>query len=178
MNNDDGICWLCIVPQAMLASKISVGADDGGRYLVADLVGTIRSSFGASPLLLCEGGSLQELRLCFDKDLKVIHSLASHVSYLFVYFCSNNFSLPDFFQPLDCINGGNGSEYDITEHGRYCPRYISLPSYKPRGKCWSDWFPVKVENRMSWTHCLPKTTIILQFQVVTPVEPREGFPQT
>ncbi|KAG2636220.1 hypothetical protein PVAP13_2NG435403 [Panicum virgatum] len=102
---------------AMLASKISVGADDGGRYLVVDLVGTIRSSFGASPLLLCEGGSLQELRLCFDKDLKVIHSLASHVSYLFVYFCSNNFPLADFFQPLDCINGGNGNAYDIIEHG-------------------------------------------------------------
>ncbi|RLM84946.1 hypothetical protein C2845_PM04G21960 [Panicum miliaceum] len=90
---------------ALLASKISIGADDGGRYLVADLVATVRSSFGASPLLLCEGGSLQELRLCFDKDLK----------------------------PLDCINGGTGNEYDIIEHGRSCARYISLPSYKPHG---------------------------------------------
>ena len=116
----------------MLASKISIGADDGGRYLVADLIGTIRSSFGASPLLLCEGGSLQELRLCFDKEIIFV---ASHVSYLFVYFCSNNFPLADFFQPLDCINGGNGNAYDIIEHGQYCPRYVSLPSYKPHGKC-------------------------------------------
>jgi hypothetical protein len=57
----------------MLASKISVGADDGAKYLVTDLVATI-------PLLLCEKGSLRELRLCFDKDLKVIHSLASSAS--------------------------------------------------------------------------------------------------
>ncbi|CAL5082367.1 unnamed protein product [Urochloa decumbens] len=57
---------------AMLSSMISIGADDSGRYLVTDLVATIRSSFGASPLLLCERGSLQELRLCFDKDLKVL----------------------------------------------------------------------------------------------------------
>ena len=61
-------------------SKISVGADDGGKYLVTDLVATIRSSFGASPSLLCERGSLRELRLCFDKDLKVIHPLASRAS--------------------------------------------------------------------------------------------------
>ena len=58
----------------MLASKNSVGADDGGDYLVTDLVVTIRSSFGAVPLFICERGSLRELRLCFDKDLKVIHS--------------------------------------------------------------------------------------------------------
>lgn len=56
--------------QAMLAScKVDV---DGGKYQMTDAVAAIRSSFGASPLLLCDGESLQELRLCFDKDLKVI----------------------------------------------------------------------------------------------------------
>ncbi|KAL6846765.1 hypothetical protein ACP4OV_024213 [Aristida adscensionis] len=56
---------------AMLESKISIGADDGGgKYPVTQLVATIKGSFGASPLLICDGESLQELRLCFSKDLK------------------------------------------------------------------------------------------------------------
>ena len=68
-----------------MASKIiSVGADDGGKHLVTDLVATIRTSFGASPLFICERGSLRELRLCFDKDLKVIHSSGKSSHALFV----------------------------------------------------------------------------------------------
>ncbi|TVU08906.1 hypothetical protein EJB05_42333 [Eragrostis curvula] len=90
---------------AMLASDISISTDDGGKYPATDVVAAIKSSFGASPLLLCDGESLQELRLCFDKDLK----------------------------PLDCKYGGRGVENDEVEYRRSCPRYISLPAYKPRG---------------------------------------------
>jgi hypothetical protein len=99
----------------LASSKISVGADDGGKYLVTDLVATIRSSFGASPLLLCERGSLRELRLCFDKDLKVIHSSGKSCILFVCLVSSTFFSLVYFFQPLDCINGENDSEYDTVE---------------------------------------------------------------
>ena len=123
-----------VVRQATLASKNSVGADDGGDYLVTDLVVTIRSSFGAVPLFICERGSLRELRLCFDKDLKVIHSSGKSCILAVCLVSCTFFSLVYFFQPLDCKNGENDSEYATVEQGRSsCPRRISLPSYKPHG---------------------------------------------
>ncbi|KAL6601751.1 hypothetical protein ACP70R_044971 [Stipagrostis hirtigluma subsp. patula] len=77
---------------AMLESKISIGTDDGDKYPVTELVATIKSSFGASPLLLCDRASLQELRLCFSKDLK----------------------------PVDCTDGGSGRENDDVDYARSC----------------------------------------------------------
>ncbi|RWV83269.1 hypothetical protein GW17_00055151 [Ensete ventricosum] len=46
-------------------------ATNGEKYPLGDVVATIKRAFGASPLLVCKHGSLQELRLCFYKDFKV-----------------------------------------------------------------------------------------------------------
>jgi hypothetical protein len=92
------------------------------------------------------------------------------------------FSLVYFVQPQDCINGENDNEYNTTvEHGRSCPRSISLPSYKPHGTSNTHvrevWY--SYEN---WGTCVFFNTspfffeamILLQFQVVTPAVPWEG----
>ncbi|KAJ8460904.1 hypothetical protein OPV22_033830 [Ensete ventricosum] len=79
-------------------------ATNGEKYPLGDVVATIKRAFGASPLLVCKHGSLQELRLCFYKD----------------------------FKPRDCVTGSdilNGMPHSRSS----CPRYITLPTYTPLG---------------------------------------------
>jgi hypothetical protein len=56
-------CWANLAEVRMMVPKY---------YPVTDVAAAIKSAFGVPPLLLCDGESLQELRLCFGKDLKVI----------------------------------------------------------------------------------------------------------
>ncbi|THU59599.1 hypothetical protein C4D60_Mb07t03790 [Musa balbisiana] len=79
-------------------------ATNGEKYPLGDVVATIKRAFGASPLLVCKHGSLEELRLCFSKD----------------------------FKPRDCVTGSdilNGMPHSRNS----CPRYITLPTYTPLG---------------------------------------------
>ncbi|XP_065016677.1 ribonuclease 2-like [Musa acuminata AAA Group] len=79
-------------------------ATNGEKYPLGDVVATIKRAFGATPLLVCKHGSLEELRLCFYKDYK----------------------------PRDCVTGSdilNGMPHSRNS----CPRYITLPTYTPLG---------------------------------------------
>jgi ribonuclease T2 len=44
---------------------------NGEQYALTDVISTIKHAFGGSPQIICKKGSVQELRLCFTKDLKV-----------------------------------------------------------------------------------------------------------
>nr|CAD1838925.1 unnamed protein product [Ananas comosus var. bracteatus] len=77
-----------------------IEATNGEKYLLGDIVSAIKKGFGASPLLVCKHGSLEELRLCFYKD----------------------------FTPRDCVIGSNIVD-DSPNSRNSCPRYISLPTY-------------------------------------------------
>uniref|UniRef100_A0A0D9V902 Uncharacterized protein n=1 Tax=Leersia perrieri TaxID=77586 RepID=A0A0D9V902_9ORYZ len=68
----------------MLASG-GIQVSNGKEYALTDVIDAIKCAFGASPQIVCKKGSVEELRLCFDKDLKK----------------------------------------------KYCPRYITLPTYDP-----------------------------------------------
>ncbi|KAG0498751.1 hypothetical protein HPP92_003442 [Vanilla planifolia] len=86
---------------------IFVGTDE--RYSVGTIISAIIKALGTMPFLECSHGSLQELRLCFDKD----------------------------FKPRDCIvqtsiQGNDRVDYKITSR-KSCPRSISLPTYSPLG---------------------------------------------
>jgi ribonuclease T2 len=44
---------------------------NGKEYALCDVIDAIKHAFGGSPQIICKKGSIEELRLCFDKDLKV-----------------------------------------------------------------------------------------------------------
>jgi ribonuclease T2 len=44
---------------------------NGEQYALTDVISTIKLAFGGSPQIICKKGSVEELRLCFTKDLKV-----------------------------------------------------------------------------------------------------------
>lgn len=54
----------------MLASG-GIHVSNGKQYALSDVIDAIKCAFGASPQIVCKKGSVEELRLCFDKDLKV-----------------------------------------------------------------------------------------------------------
>lgn len=41
------------------------------KYPLAGIIATIKQTFGASPLLVCKRGAVEELRICFYKDFTV-----------------------------------------------------------------------------------------------------------
>uniref|UniRef100_A0A453G5E5 Uncharacterized protein n=2 Tax=Triticinae TaxID=1648030 RepID=A0A453G5E5_AEGTS len=49
---------------------------NGKEYALSDVIDTIKHAFGGSPQIICKKGSVEELRLCFTKDLKVSHLLS------------------------------------------------------------------------------------------------------
>lgn len=77
-------------------------ASNAVKYPLGDIVFTIERAVGASPQLVCKHGSIQELRLCFNKDLT----------------------------PRDCLIGASANSTSNSRSS--CPKYISLPSYTPR----------------------------------------------
>ncbi|XP_073000382.1 ribonuclease 2-like [Typha latifolia] len=77
-------------------------ATNSEKYPLEEFVATIKNAFGASPLMVCKHGSVEELRLCFYKD----------------------------FKPRDCVMGYDMLD-DMSNSRSSCPRYISLPTYKP-----------------------------------------------
>ncbi|XP_072992797.1 ribonuclease 2-like [Typha latifolia] len=97
--------WNCISLNDKIDSILcsaGIEAANGERYPLGDIVATIKKSFGATPLLACKHGSLQELKLCFYKD----------------------------FKPRDCISGSNMVNGTVNSRSS-CPRYVSLPTYMP-----------------------------------------------
>lgn len=54
----------------MLASG-GIHISNGKEYALSDVIDAIKHAFGASPQIVCKKGSIEELRLCFTKDLKV-----------------------------------------------------------------------------------------------------------
>lgn len=74
---------------------------NGKEYALSDVIDTIKHAFGGSPQIICKKGSVQELRLCFTKDLK----------------------------PRDCLT--TSAMYKNLSKSKHCPRKISLPTYDP-----------------------------------------------
>jgi ribonuclease T2 len=56
--------------QEMLSSGW-IQVSNGKEYALSDVIDTIKHAFGGSPQIVCKRGSIEELRLCFDKELKV-----------------------------------------------------------------------------------------------------------
>ncbi|XP_003564836.1 ribonuclease 2 [Brachypodium distachyon] len=84
----------------MLASG-DIQISDDKKYPLRDVIDTIKDAFGASPQIICKKGSIEELRLCFTKDL----------------------------EPRDCLTTSAMSKTLTKE--KHCPRYITLPTYDP-----------------------------------------------
>lgn len=75
-------------------------ATNAKKYPLGDIVAAIKKAVGASPLLVCKKGSVQELQICFYKD----------------------------FKPRDCGILSTTRE-DASNARNSCPRYVSLPTY-------------------------------------------------
>uniref|UniRef100_A0ACD5XBR7 Uncharacterized protein n=1 Tax=Avena sativa TaxID=4498 RepID=A0ACD5XBR7_AVESA len=84
----------------MLATG-NIFTSNGKEYALSDVIDTIKHAFGGSPQIICKKGSVEELRLCFTKDLK----------------------------PRDCLT--TSSMYKNLSKAKHCPRSISLPAYDP-----------------------------------------------
>jgi ribonuclease T2 len=86
--------------QEMLSSG-GIQISNGKEYALSEVIDTIKHAFGGSPQIVCKRGSVEELRLCFDKELK----------------------------PRDCLTTSltNGS----VSRTKHCPQYIKLPKYDP-----------------------------------------------
>jgi ribonuclease T2 len=54
-----------------ILENAGIGAQNGEKYLLGDVVSAIKNEFGATPLLVCRHGSVEELRICFYKNFKV-----------------------------------------------------------------------------------------------------------
>ncbi|KAL6549271.1 Ribonuclease 2 [Orobanche hederae] len=76
------------------------GASNTEKYPLGGIISAIQNAFEATPELECSGDALQELHLCFYKDLK----------------------------PRDCAVESN-TESGVVTSKKSCPRYISLPEY-------------------------------------------------
>ncbi|KAG1328265.1 ribonuclease 2 [Cocos nucifera] len=85
-----------------ILSSAGILANNGDRYPLGDVISTIKNVFGASPIVVCRHGSVEELRLCFYKD----------------------------FKPRDCAMGSDIID-DASYLRSSCPRYVSLPTYAP-----------------------------------------------
>ncbi|KAJ3708216.1 hypothetical protein LUZ61_011921 [Rhynchospora tenuis] len=90
-----------------ILENADIDAENSAKYLLGDVVSAIKNEFGATPLLVCKHGSVEELRICFNKD----------------------------FSPRDCVTGLSSNLMDdVSKSSSSCPRYISLPTYEPLGK--------------------------------------------
>ncbi|XP_077229049.1 ribonuclease 2-like [Tasmannia lanceolata] len=72
------------------------------KYPLAGIVATVEKAMGASPLLVCSRGAIEELHICFYKD----------------------------FKPRDCVSGSITRD-DVLDSTSSCPTYISIPEYMP-----------------------------------------------
>jgi len=87
-----------------ILENAGIDSQNGEKYLLGDVVSAIKKDFGATPLLVCKKGSVEELRICFYKD----------------------------FKPRDCVSGlSSNAMDDITKSSSSCPKYINLPINKP-----------------------------------------------
>ncbi|KAL9304079.1 hypothetical protein ACSQ67_021342 [Phaseolus vulgaris] len=68
------------------------------RYPLGGIISAIENAFHASPLIICSKDAIEELRLCFYKDL----------------------------QPRDCAISSDDKIDMVTSKGS-CPKYVSLP---------------------------------------------------
>ncbi|GJM92199.1 hypothetical protein PR202_ga08639 [Eleusine coracana subsp. coracana] len=57
--------------EEMLSSG-GIQISNGKEYALSDVIDAIKYAFGGSPQIECKKGSIEELRLCFDKDLKYL----------------------------------------------------------------------------------------------------------
>ncbi|XP_043707037.1 ribonuclease 2 isoform X2 [Telopea speciosissima] len=78
-------------------------ASNSEKYPLGGVISAIENAVGASPLLSCSHGAVEEISLCFYKD----------------------------FKPRDCIKIDSASRADLLASRSSCPRYISLPIYVP-----------------------------------------------
>lgn len=76
-------------------------ASNAESYRLKDVIGAIENGFGATPLVVCSKGAVEELRICFYKNL----------------------------EPRDCDIGSNSITMHNALHSTSCPEYIRLPSY-------------------------------------------------
>ncbi|KAK4408737.1 Ribonuclease 2 [Sesamum angolense] len=75
-------------------------ASNSEKYPLGGIVSAIQNAFHTTPELECKGDAIEELRLCFDKNLK----------------------------PRDCAVDSNTESGFVTSK-KSCPRYVSLPDY-------------------------------------------------
>ncbi|XP_015892989.1 ribonuclease 2 isoform X2 [Ziziphus jujuba] len=68
------------------------------KYPLGGIISAVQNAFGATPLLICKNGAVEELRLCFYKD----------------------------FKPRDCVIGSTGQSFVLSSRSS-CPHYVSLP---------------------------------------------------
>jgi hypothetical protein len=54
-----------------MLSSGGIQISSGKEYALCDVIDAIKYAFGGSPQIICKKGSVEELRLCFNKDLKV-----------------------------------------------------------------------------------------------------------
>lgn len=70
-------------------------ASDTKKYRIQDVLNAIHSAFKANPKLACaKKGIIKELRLCFDKQLKLRDCDATKS-------CPKSVKLPEFHEPLE-----------------------------------------------------------------------------
>ncbi|KAF3434935.1 hypothetical protein FNV43_RR22022 [Rhamnella rubrinervis] len=74
------------------------------KYPLGGIISAIQNAFGATPLLVCKKGAVEELRLCFYKD----------------------------FKPRDCVMGSTGQSFVLSSSSS-CPKYVSLPEHASSG---------------------------------------------
>ncbi|KAL2935869.1 Ribonuclease 2 [Bienertia sinuspersici] len=74
------------------------------KYPLGGVITAIENAFHQSPLVVCSGGAVKELRLCFYKD----------------------------FKPRDCATGARVNE-QADSLGSSCPKYVSFPTYDSSG---------------------------------------------
>lgn len=53
-----------------MLSSGGIEVSNGKEYALSNVIDTIKHAFGGSPQIICKRGSVEELRLCFDKELK------------------------------------------------------------------------------------------------------------
>ncbi|KAK9087881.1 hypothetical protein Syun_030275 [Stephania yunnanensis] len=73
------------------------------KYPLGGIISAVEIAVGATPLIVCSHGAVEELRICFHKD----------------------------FQPRDCV--ADASSHGNTFASSSCPRYVSLPEYTGNG---------------------------------------------
>ncbi|KAK9669572.1 hypothetical protein RND81_13G140600 [Saponaria officinalis] len=75
------------------------------KYPLGGVITSIENAFHTSPLIVCSGDAIQEIRLCFYKD----------------------------FKTRDCVVT-NGVENNDGSSESSCPKYVSLPAYVSPGQ--------------------------------------------